>query len=323
MVYLKTHSGFETYKMLTSTEYAVTLEDYAGSTSRFEVANGAAQEDVGSWLVWDGHLFLLSGVKPTQDRDAATLTCREPMAVFDRDVYYTAGAYGSLTTGAFIEKVIHDEFITQPDSLYALPQMSVSNLVVIPHVAPCEDGQIFNFYEYLCGLRDSFGIFLEMNFSGNSIQLSIVQRHADTHNVVIGDGHSIVDSLEFGGGDTVSKVTAIVGGTKHDYYLQPDGSISTTPPTPRIQGKWEMITQTSIDVQAVQEQFGQATGAHKLEFRCDRDFMLGDVVNVRTAAELVSGRISCKAISSHEKWISYTTGDLAVTLTDKLQRSKT
>lgn len=323
MVYLKTHSGFETYKNLASTEYAVTLEDYSGSTSRFEVAGGANQEDVGSWLVWDGRLFLLSGVKPTQERDNATLTCREPMAVFDRDVYYTTAAYGSLTTGAFIEKVINDEFIAQPDSLYALPQMSVTNLVVLAHVAPCDNGQVFNFYDYLCGLRDSFGIFLEMNFSGNAILLSIVQRQADTHNVVIGDGHSIVDSLEFGGEDTVAKVTAIVGISKYDYYLQPDGSISTSPPTPRIHGQWKLITQSSLDVNAVQNEFGQATGAHKLEFRCDRDFMLGDVVNVRTATELVSGRISCKAISSHEKWISYTTGDLAVTLTDKLQRSKT
>lgn len=327
MIFLKDRA-FAWTRMAQETDFSAVLESYGDDKSKFVTPYGSAgQDDVGAWLIWDGRLFLISAVKPADDRSLTTITCREPMAVFDRDVYYTDAAYGSLNAGAFIVKVIEDEFIRQPDGFYALPQLVVRNWLDLPAIPPDDepDGKAFNLYDYLTGLRDAFGVFVEMSLAGNAICADIRQRIPNRHNVVFGDGRATLTSREFGGANTVAKVTSIRNGTGTDWYLTRFGEIQTTPPTPRVEGRWAILPLSEDDDegQKVREKFGRTSGAHKLAFRCGREFALGDEAVIRTDDELVTGRISSVTKTRGDPWYTYKTGDLAVTLTDKMQRSKT
>lgn len=325
VVYLKTHSAFETYRSMRETGYDMVLESYDGDTSKIEVEHGAVGlEDIGSWLIVDGGLYLVSAVHPADDRSKATITCREPQAVFDQDVYYTSAAYGTLNTGAFVAAVINAEFVQQADSLYALPRLVVRNYVTTAQIPPSDepDGTVFNLYDYLTMLRDSYGIFVDMSFSRNTMYADIREREPAHHNIVTNDGHAILDSLDFGDTDTVAKITSIKNGVGTHWYLTASGAITHTPPEPRVKGSWEKLVLGANDdaEQKVREKFGANSGAHKAVFRSDREFALGDAISLRAENNLVEGRISYKARKKSDSWWIYRTGDLAVTLTDKMKR---
>lgn len=308
------------------TAYTVVLESYDGDKSKIDVEHGrVGLEDIGSWLIFDGYLFLVSAVHPADDRSKATITCREPQAVFDQDVYYTTAAYGAMNTGAFVAAVINSEFVQQSDGLYALPRLVVRNWISTAHIPPSDepDGTVFNLYQYLTMLRDSYGIYVDMSFSQDTMYADIRERVPEHHNVSFRDGHATLKSLDFGGDDTIAKITSVKNGVMTDWYLTNSGDITHSPPEPRVKGAWEKLVLGDNDdaEQKVREKFGANTGAHKAEFRCDREFALGDAVSLRTDDDLVEGRISYKAREKDDSWWIYKTGDLAVTLTDKMKRT--
>lgn len=324
MFYLKSRATFAGARMLRESDAAVVLESYGDDKTTLVTEYGAAgQDDIGAWAIRDGQLFLVSGVKPADDRSKTTITCREPMAVFDRDVYY-ASSYAGLSTGALIAKIFEDEFIRQPDGFYALPTLTVRDWTSLAQVPPADEpaGKTFSLYKYLQTLREAYGVFVDMSFAGDSIFADIRQRITLRHNVFIGDGHATLTSREFGGADTVAKVTTVRNGTRSDWYLTRFGEITQTPPTPRVPGKWVTLALGDNDdaEQKAQEAFGKKAGTNKVEFRCDRDFALGDEIALRTDAELVTGRISYKGLRFGDAQITYRIGDLAVTLTEKMQR---
>lgn len=321
MVYFKERQTFKTYRMAQENDYSVCLESYDGDNSTLTVAyKDAGQKDVGAWLVWDGKLFVVNEVKPADDKTRTTLTLTEPASVFDRDVIY-ASSYSSLDTGAFLAAVINAEFVNQSDTFYALP-LTVRSNVPLAQTPPCEVGDIFNVYDYLLSLRQSNDVFTDFRFSGEAITVDINVRVPETFNVFLGDGHSILKSQDFGSADSVAKVTTINGNTKQDWYLDVNGAIQSTPPTPRVQGSWKLVTLSSGDdaEQKAREAFGRTSGAHNVQFKTGREFAVGDVVNLRIDDTTVTGRISSKSLDFGENWYLYKTGNLAVKLTDKIKR---
>lgn len=319
MVYFKDIHSFATYRMANESDYSI-VEGYDETSTMCVEYTSAGQDDVGSWLIWNGRLFLIANVKPADNKSKTTLTLKEPQAVFDRDVYYTTSAYGALNTGAFLAKVINDEFVNQADTFYAV-RMEVSNGVTEPHIPPCEDGEVFNLHDYIAMLRESYDIGVDLTFGGNSLLANIRYFVPGMHNVSMSDGHAILKSQEFGG-STVAKVTTIKNGVKANWFIDAEGNVSNSAPVPRLNGTWEIVPVSNNDdpAQKAREAFKGKSGAHRITFKSDRDFAVGDIINLRTNETLVRGRISSKTLESGEGWWLYKSGDLAVTLTEKLNR---
>lgn len=321
MVYFKNRQ-FQTYRKAIESDYTI-IDSLSGGASSMTVEYaGGWLDDLGSWLIFRGELYLITKVKPDDAKRKTELELRPPQAIFDRDIYYTTAEYGALGTGAFLANVINNEFVHQSDMFYAVP-MTVTSAVTLAHIPPCDDGEVFNLLDYINTLRESNNIVVEMTFSGNRLYASISEFVPETHNVTLTDGHAVLKSQNFGSGDSIAKVTTIQGGVKTNWYADAAGNVSTTPPVPRIRGRWEIVKVGDNDdpAQKAREAFkGGKAGAFNVQFASDRDYSVGDIINLRTDGKLVCGQITAKTTVCNERWTLYKTGDLAVTLTDKINR---
>lgn len=344
MIYLKKRSSFKTYKQIYPISYDMTLESMSDDTSSLVVPAGTMDgEDTGAWLICEGRLYLVAKVTPGDDN--TKVECRPPQTIFDRDLFY--GSDGT-TIGGFIEDTIASEFMSpaQADLMYAYNYIVLSNSDSTPFVMPefSKDGPtegsntdaVWNLFDYLSMVRKTYGVFVEFSISANNyLLIEIGTRTQITYNVPFGDGVSFLRSQSYGSEDTVAKATVIYTETITDeneqteeitskitYYLGADGTISTTEPENRIAGSWVILQASgSADpAEVAAAALAGSTGDHKIEFASKREFHLGDACRFWIDGRSINGRISKVSRNDTEDIWHYTSGDLTVTLTDKLKK---
>lgn len=344
MVYFKRMFDFVTYRMAEETDYELCPESYKDDGSTVTIPSGtAAREDSENWLVIGGAVYYIRSATP--ERDKTTLKLEPPMMAFDRDVIYAEAS----TTEEFIDNMVSTHFARQDDPMYRIAaqvRASGSHALIKPDEvltaeAALQAGEAlgavtFNFYDYLTKLRNGYDIFCDFQIEDNSLVLRVAERSFAEVNIVPGDGHSVLESRSYGSQDTTAKVTILCEKdgttTASDWYLTEQGTIQQARPASRVRGKWAVkrITadagQTDAETAeairaAAADAFGdRITGAHKIEFWSDQALRLGDVVNMRLDGQRVTGSISKVNLICGSSRRLYVTGDLAVTLTEKLKR---
>ena len=366
MIFLKSKTDFRTYRQCDEKEYELFIDSFEEEASQFRLKpKEADQDDLECWAIKNNLIYLIKSVTPEDEE--TTLGVSEPLKIFDREVWYTGDmADITSTTGAFITALIAQCWTSSDvDSEYRVGYLTVDvsglntssggdpTFVKPEPVKEDEDNKkknpdsgsspvTFNVYEYFRMLRDAYRIEFKFTYTTTNLILTIKNRTNSPHNVIFGDGHSILESQSFGGADTIAKVTVIQKQTKKDdnsyqafdYYLTEDGEMSEEKPSPRVHGQWRLITLTSdpednpqpgetkeeLRQDEARKAFGENSGDNKIEFWSDEVYNLGDTLTMRLNGKIVKGMVSSIKIRSDNSRYFYTTGDLATSLTDKLKK---
>lgn len=307
-------------------DYTVPLCSVGKTTGKIRVA-GRWPALSGCWAVLDGNLYYAQKAAPG---DGYTdITAAKPIFAFARDLVYDG--VGTEELESFIATQITAHYIQQTDPAYAMPYLTVTaqgttaaDLAYIPN-------QVYAFTDVL-QLAEELGISFSWSMTAGSLALTVAPRESAAHKVFFGDGHNILTSAALTP-SLVSKVTVrrilatddeILVDEETDFYWHADGSITETPPDPRIPGSWAVVSLTDSDIPllaAAQEAMSGNNAAVRISFTSDRAFGLGDRLTCRIGEDVVTATVTLCTISAGSSRRTYTLGDLPTTLTAKFERA--
>lgn len=280
----------------------------------------------GNWAIMDGMVFYIE--KTAAASGSTTLTVRKPYYAFNRDLVYSGT--GTEELGGFIASEITDEFINQTDDFYAMDYISVSSSTEVNVDLGYGENQVFSFLDVFM-LAEEKGIDFDFSPDYDTLTITIFARTTNAHNVFLGDGKSFLASATLTS-EIVAKVTVrritvedslITVDSSTDYYWHADGTVSTSAPSPRIKGTWAVVSITDDDIELIdgaKEAMQDNASAYKITFYSENDYELGDICTFRLNAEVVTGTITYKEISSSARPF-YECGDLPTTMTEKFAKA--
>lgn len=304
---------------------------YAASNKNGTVkVAGASPELADCWAILDGRLFYVEKAAPSDG--ATTLTLRKPIYAFARDLVYTGN--GTEELGSFIAAQLSAEWISQADEMYAMPYLSVSSSGATNADLGLNYNQVYGFMDILL-LAEEMGLEFTFSLAAHSVSLAISPRSTSDH-VVMFDGSdsqlvsaSLTQSLV--ARVTVRRITVtdadvIAVDETEDYYWHSDGSITTTPPSPRLAGRWAVVSVDNSDISlldAAQEAMAGNNAAIRVTFYSERVFSLGDRISCRINGQTVTAAITSCVVSNADPRYLYELGALPTTLTEKLEARET
>ncbi len=295
--------------------YSDSVKD-AGSV----VISGEYKELSGDWAIIAGCLLYITKCSPKDGQTSLTVT--SPAMAFDRSLIYSGE--GVEHYGDFIRDILTSEFINQTDSEYRTPYLTVVSNDSTEFVMDMEK-ESFSLTDIISDAI-SKDVIPEWKPSLNGVSVNISKYEPRKRLVFFNDGDNALAAETYNNA-SIAKVT--VRELKKDsgdliseaeYYWHPDGSVSDIPPSPRISGKWEIVSveQGSDKEKAAIEAMKDNSSSYKVEFYSHRDYSFHDSLTIRTDSGIQEGKVSCKKISSKDTRYYYKVGRAITTLTEKL-----
>ena len=312
---------FEAVRGFEPLSYELAVDSIDNGESTLSLLGELPRSLAGNWLVTGERVWLISQLSPKNG--ATTLKLLPPVSAFSRSVFYR-GPYA--TVGAAMADAIRSNFAECPDPEYRLPYLVVSDSDTTPFIPPIlSQGGLWSVSDYAAAVRQSYGVELSFRVSGNGLSLIIARREPQINNLVFNDGHAQLVSADFGTGELV-KVSVWQGDSEHVYYKQPDGSVSASPPSPRLTGGWGFeVADEEDDAAAIlalaTDTLRSAKADYKIVLYCDREFRCYDRLRMRLYGEVVEGYVSTVARSSGDSRVRITAGELPTTLSEKLRKN--
>ena len=315
IAYIKSRADFKNVLHTAAESYSLYTDTSSDDSSSVMLSGEISQNHKGDWLYLAGRLWLIAEIKP--DKGRTTLTLKTPENAFDRQAEYSGSA---ASIGAFIKERLESEYKNQPDSKYALPYLEIENAENAAFIEPVTEGGLFGLADYIKSARSS-GVWCDFSISGQSLKISISTRVPETHSVVFNSGSAQLISRSFSRAVTEKVTVYPEGGTAQDFYLQSDGSISTSAPAERLEGEWVKIAADAdaIPLDLAAEEFAKNVSSYKIEFYSVKSYKLFDRVRLRFEDGVFAADITARRISSADKRYYYRCGNLPTTLTEKLQ----
>ena len=276
-----------------------------------------------TWVAVGDRFFYVDGATPNEK--TTKLSIRHPSNAFSRSIAFSP-LTGSLES--YIAGVLTSAFKTQTDLLYKMPYLSITSSGNTNAALAYKDGEVIDFFNVIQYAQER-GIDLTFTPGSSTLGVSVSQRTTSTHNLVLGDGHSQLKSYTRTY-STIAKVTvrrvtvnddSITVNSTEDWYALSDGSVSTTAPSPRLRGKWAIVSVEDNDISsqdAALEAVAKNKSSYKLIFYSDVAFHLGDHITARFDGMVQSGEITACNVSSKDPRFLYEMGTMPTTLTDKL-----
>ena len=295
---------------------------------------GEIKDRTGDWAVLDGRPYLIKSCSPSKGQTRMELLL--PENVFARQLRYSGG--GAEQYGTFIASVIVSEYVSQADSMYALPYLPVSSSDTTSFVFPVDTGELYTLLDIITDAMTA-EVYLTWAATATGITIAIDDRAAADHNLFFDDGHTQLSAQTYTS-KVIAKagvrllqevedgvITVVAGGT---YYWHSDGTVSDTAPSPRIAGEWIQVdagydaesgesTSTQL-LKAATEAMAGNTLAYKLEFYSDRVYQLGDILTCRIGEIVTRAVLTYARRSSRDNRIFYRAGRAVLTLTDILRQ---
>lgn len=314
--YIKRIKDFVTVAYAPAIKWNVPLfsNDNSSGTITFTTDSQIKRGYEGYWLIMDGHIWVIQSISPSDTEISVTVV--DAFNAFNRNHRIVSG-YS--TTGALLAAIFNLNYKQQSDAEYAMPYLDVTNTNTTPLIAPTPIDEIFfsaTDYMRLCSQK---GVKIDFEPTNTELKVKISNRSTAYSNIILDDSHSQLVSQEYSQ-DITSKVSVVIGANMTSYYLQPDGTISQSAPSPRIQGQWQMIKAEDNAQEAAQAVFDKNDAAYKIEFNSDRVLDWCSKVKVRVDGEVKDVVISSVSISSDDDRYKYAAGDLATTMTAKLKK---
>ena len=277
-----------------------------------------------TWAGVNGRLYYVDNATP--GNGTTKLSLRLPINAFSRAISFSPLS-GSLES--YIAGTLTSAFINQGDAAYAMPYLSVTASGSTNVTLAYNAGEVIDFLDIL-RLAEEKGIEITFSPEAAGLSVSIHPRITAAHNLVLGDGHSQLNSYTRSY-TTTAKVTvrrvtveedeSITVNSSENWYLHPDGTVSTTPPSPRIRGKWAVVSVEDDDIPssaAALEVMGSNSNSYKLTFYSDTVFNYGDRITARFQGMLQTGEITACSVSQNDPRYLYEIGTMPTTLTEKL-----
>lgn len=332
--FVKSFATYRTIRMAAVISSALTLDSLSAENSTVTVVGTEiGQSDAGNWLVIDGGVYSITGVKPQTDRTLLTLT--SPLDAFSRPLEL-AEQTAKQTVGNFIVQQLTEHWIECTDTAYALPYLTVSNLDTTAFSPPeLDNNDCYKLSEYARLMRRSYRVTVRFSDGGDELLCNISTPPIEAHNISFDDGKSQLQNLDYSASGT-AKLTVlcdVATGEKDDdgepivsrqrstWYLAEDGTVSQTVPARRASGTWDTISVKKLEeVEAkVIETFAKNKTNHKLEFWSTLNLNVQDNCTFYAYGEILRSYISYKRKSSEDSRYYYKSGELATTATEKLR----
>lgn len=334
IVYVKSHKDFRTTHKAFAQGWEVPVMASTLDRGTIVIPQEGRKDFSGDILYFDDHLFLIEESSPKDGTN--DLTVSDLMNLFAREILYPTDEELAqvdppiYSYGDFINFIIERDFITCADTAYQIPYLIVNNADIIEYEPPkITDTRVFKLTDIVATAKEKgvlFNFYLSEN--ENNLVLDISSPVTIPHNIVFDDGHTTLESETFSR-TKVAKITSMQSTdtqgvfNTETWYLGKDGVIyKTDPPAERADGDWKYLQVNKDDdvEQAVSEEFKKNLSSHKIEFYSDRIYYLWDRVRFVIDGELLESSIISAQLSSDNKRYLYKCGDLATTLTEKVQK---
>lgn len=325
IVYVKSKKDFTaTYKAFAQA-WDVPIMASTHERGTIIIPQGARKDFTGDYVYFDNHLYLVDESSPKDG--TVELTVSDMANMFSRQIQYPDDPVET-SYGDFIMDIIERYFIVCEDPEYSIPYIEVSSMDTTPFEVPkLPDTKLFTLSSVIAEARKKGVLFNFYLIGKKKLGIDISSPITRPHNIVFDDGHSTLDTETFSrvktAKITVMKATDNSGEyVNTTYYLSTSGDISTNVPQQRAKGEWIYLQIGKDDdpQQKASEEFKKNISSHKIEFYSDKTYYLWDTVNFVIDGELLQSAVISAYFSSSTNRYLYKCGDLATTLTEKVQK---
>jgi hypothetical protein len=275
-------------------------------------------------VYFDNHLYLVDESSPKDG--TVELTVSDMANIFSRQIPYPEEPVET-SYGDFITDIIERHYIVCEDPAYSIDYIVVSSMDTTPFEPPkLPDTKLFKLSDIIAEARQK-GVLFNFYIDGSKLAIDISSPITVPHNIVFDDGHATLDTESFSrvktAKITVLKATDNAGEYENTtWYLSKSGDISEEVPAERAEGDWIYLQIDKDDDprEKVAEEFKKNISSHKIEFYSDKNYYLWDTVNFVIDGELLTSSVISAYFSSSTNRYLYKCGDLATTLTEKVQK---
>ena len=326
-----------------SNGYRINLDEETNGKSQF-VFQKKVEIIRGDFLFFNSYLFLVEVAEDEKGSNLISVTCKDAINIFDRKIIQTKTEMmleNSLEE--FLAAMIMDNFVQNDDPVINIPYIDIAIESQTKVTEPTNsENLIYNFRTFMVNCRQNKDIFTELTIEqGDTNRLHIYIRNIVDEQVLIDTTVSEVTGyLKQYEVDPVAKVQCFIRDVEEIKYLflKSDNTTTDNIDNPmRITGRVETISiDTDEEGEAYQEMLNVFRGnrfKHLVEFKIKKSSKLVDVsklkigtpVKIKTKGidifDIYDSYISAISFDDNE-FISYKSGQLRVSLTDKLQQGQ-
>lgn len=330
IAYVRSRKDFRTIHKAFAQGWNVSIMSSSDEQGTVIIPLGDRKDFTGDILYLDDHLFLIDESSP--EDGMITLTTSDMVNLFARQIKYPSATeleeHNIFSYGDFVTYIIERDYIACADEKYEIPYIIVNNMDAVEFEEPKVDNAgIFKLTDVIATAREK-GVLFQFGIDHNKLILDISSPISVPHNVKFDDGHAVLDNETFSRKKT-AKISAMhatdTSGVYEEsiWYLSAEGEIfQNEEPENRADGDWIYLTvQKDDDVETkVAEKFKENLSSHKIEFYSDRKYYLWDTLRFEIDGEMLESSVISVSLSSDNKRYLYKCGDLATTLTEKVQK---
>lgn len=326
LAYVKSRKTFATtYKDIAQT-WDVPIMASTHERGTITIPLGDRKDFAGDLVYFHDHIFMVEESSPNDG--LIELTVSDPINLFSRELIYPEEFNGQ-SYGDFIEQVITDEFILCSDSAYAFDYLEVVNTDTTEFEAPkVNDTGLYSLVDVIAEARKKGVLFQFYIANKSKLVLDISSPTTVPHNIIFDDGPTSLENETFSR-KKIAKITTLHSTEEQGvydtatWYLSTSGEVSQDIPDSRADGDWIYLTVQQEDdpEEKAKEKFKENIQSHKIEFHSNRLYYLWDTVRFVIDGETLESAVIGIYLSSDDKRYLYKCGDLATTLTEKIQKS--
>ena len=312
IAYIKRRSTFATYLHINISTYNVALNSIYDDQSIL-MAIGEIDIDAEDFLIFGDFIGIIKTITPGEE-DTTEIVCDSILHAFKRNLVYPTPP---ATIEAFINSEMTAHYKSVSDATYDMPYLSITSTDATSFITPDVEEGMYNLKSYIAKVRRTKNIFVSFTLSGDTLLVNIAEVTPTIYNIIMDDGkHELITQSI--ANSSIAKITSLQSSTTKYWYLQADGSITNSPPIPRLEGAWIGITidAAATDTEVVADEFAKNSKSHKIEFRSMEEYDFYGTVNLRIKETVLTSYISLIRIDDDARYL-YKTGELQVTFTDK------
>lgn len=322
IAYIKDINNFSTKHYGQAYEYDIYRQSIYDDDSEIimdGVADNVADGDI---LYIDGYLGIIQEHE-RETENTIKIQAKEIRYLFDRELYPTTDTCADGIED-FLARQITENYIDLPDPIYTYPWLSVRAASHTPATIAPDEGDTWTITDFFDKARRMYNIHLDFAMGPSGIALNIVRKTPSKRNIFLGTANFELEDEAYSN-DQVGRVSVLCEDTGEilDWYMLQDGTITDIYTAEnRVRGKWEHLTVGDKDnaQDKAMDAFAKSEYSHLIEFWATETYDFCAPVMIRTAeGRVFSSYISAIRMVHDDNRICYSTGELRLTLTEKLK----
>ncbi len=320
-----------------SIDYNINLDEETNGVSTFLIEK---KVDVvkGDIVYYDNFLFLVSNTESEKDTKSITISCVDINGLFDRNIIEKdVDMMTDNSLEEFLAQMIADNFLTTSDTVINIPYIDITINTQTQITEPTNsENQLYNLKTFIVNCRKNKSIYTEFSLQKISglyrIKIDITNRSL-SQVLIDATVAEVVDYIKVYDIDVVAKVECFVreDNTTRYLYLTTTGTTDNPSATNRVAGRVETISVDTNDnaTDEMENVFTNNKFKHLIEFGIKKTsklvdvaaLQIGSLIKIKTKDDVYDSYISAISYSDNEI-VSLKTGQLRVTLTDKLAQAQ-